>query len=75
MRCSAAAQELQARFVANATAEITASRIDPPIVPSPPPTACASKGEAALPAEVLIWLPSPVGTSAAAPKPSTNVIR
>src|SRR5215203_2329731 len=43
-----------ARIVANATAEIKASRTDPPSVPSPPPTACANRGEAALPAEVLI---------------------
>ena len=64
-----------ARIVAKATAEISASSTEPPRVPSPPPTAWASSGEAALPAEVRDWLPSPVSTSAAAPKPSTRVIR
>ena len=48
-----------ARMVAKATAEITASRMEPPNVPSPPPTASASSGEAALPAELSTWLPSP----------------
>ena len=64
-----------ARIVANATAEINASSTEPPSVPSPPPTAWASSGEAAFPDEVWIWLPCAVSTSAAAPKPSTRVIR
>jgi hypothetical protein len=42
-----------AGMVANATAEIKASWTDPPTVPSPPPTACASSGDSAFPAEGL----------------------
>src|SRR3712207_8883497 len=55
------------------TAEISASRMEPPRVPSPPPTAWASSGDAALPELVAIWLPARVSTSAAAPKPRTRV--
>ena len=45
-----------ARMVAKATAEINASRTDPPRLPGPPPTAWASSGEARLPDDLAIWL-------------------
>ena len=64
-----------ARMVAKATAEISASRVEPPRLSGPPPTACASRGEARLPEDVAIWLSLPVSTRAAAPKPRTSVIR
>ena len=64
-----------ARMVAKATAEISASSTDPPRLSGPPPTAWASSGEARLPEDWAIWLSGPVSTNAAAPKPSTSVIR
>lgn len=63
-----------ARMVAKATAEITASRMAPPVESGPPPTAWASSGAAVLPA-LLDLMISARSSSAAAPKPRAIVIR
>lgn len=63
-----------ARIVAKATAATTAKRTVPPVDPAPPPRSRASSGTAVFPA-ALDARTSSVPTRAAAPKPSTIVIR
>ncbi len=63
-----------ARIVAKATAATTANSTVPPVDLSPPPRASASSGTAVLPEE-LDARTSAAPTRAAAPKPSTIVIR
>ncbi len=63
-----------ARMVANATAAMKASIREPPVVPAPPPRCSASRVAAVLP-DGSFSLIVAVPTSAAAPKPSTRVIR
>lgn len=63
-----------ARMVAKATAEMTASRMAPPVDPAPPPIASARSGAAVLPA-LLEAVIVPGLIRAAAPKPSAMVIR
>lgn len=63
-----------ARIVAKATAPTTAKSTVPPVVPAPPPRISASSGTAVLPAALEVRTVSEP-TTAAAPKPSTIVIR
>lgn len=63
-----------ARIVAKATAPTIANITVPPVVPDPPPRISASSGTAVLPAALESRTVSEP-TTAAAPNPSTIVIR
>lgn len=63
-----------ARIVAKAMAATTAKSTVPPVEPSPPPSTSARSGTAVFP-EALDARTSAEPTRAAAPKPSTIVIR
>jgi hypothetical protein len=63
-----------ARIVASATAEMTARKISPPAVPSPPPSVSASTGTARLPPVPAASAP-PSSRIARAPTPTTMTIR